>query len=374
MEIQEVIKYAKEEFGQDIVRKDPEVENGAVVYFIKDSKPKLRKFITTVFNNYIHILTLSNDTDVLGVIKWLYQYRIDTVNGSILDPSIFTRQVEHNEENGGSKTPEELLKDAKGLYSNSILRETTLNVVKDVAQHNGYSTLKDDYIIKPYTKSMLFGTLSMTYELISCYIVEATILRLDTLLPRNPVTEEYTLEEINDLLDKAIEGVYEDLERDWDLNVIGFNKEDITVYFEKNISRYGIAYLQTFFRNEVLYNYGTVGVLSYLLTIMIQVGATMDMFLEIANKVNEKVSEGIKAEKEKLDKINQELEDEGNSLKKTLAHNLKLFMLQMFQNGLAQNPDAVSLDDIEEMKNIFIQIRKDIREAKGPPSDSKIIL
>ena len=100
----------------------------------------------------------------------------------------------------------------------------------------------------------------------------------------------------------------------------------------------------------------------------------MDMFLEIANKVNEKASEGIKAEKEKLDKINKELEDEGNSLKNTLAHNLKPFMLQMFQNGLAQNPDAVSLDDIEEMKNIFIQIRKDIREAKGLPSDSKIIL
>lgn len=374
MDIQEVIKYAKEEFGQDIVRKDPEVENGAVVYFIKDSKPKLRKFITTVFNNYIHILTLSNDTDVLGVIKWLYQYRIDTVNGSIVDPSIFTRQVEHNEENGGNKTPEELLKDAKSLYSNSILRETTLNVAKDVAQHNGYSTLKDDYIIKPYTKNMLFGTLSMTYELISCYIVEATILRLDTLLPRNPVTEEYTLEEINDLLDKAIDSVYRDLEVDWDLNVISSEKESITVYFEKNISRYGIAYLQTFFRNEVLYNYGIIGVLSYLLTIMIQVGATMDMFLEIANKVNEKASEGIKAEKEKLDKINQELEDEGNSLKKTLAHNLKPFMLQMFQNGLAQNPDAVSLDDIEEMKNIFIQIRKDIREAKGLPSDSKIIL
>ena len=49
-------------------------------------------------------------------------------------------------------------------------------------------------------------------------------------------------------------------------------------------------------------------------------------------------------------------------------------MLQMFQNGLIENPDAVSLDDIEEMKNIFIQIRKDIREAKGLPSDSKIIL
>lgn len=371
MDIQEVIKYAKEEFGQDIVRKDPEVQNGGEVYFIKDSKPKLRKFITNVFNNYIHILTLSNDTDVLGVVKWLYQYRIDTVNGSIVDPTIFIRQVERNDE---SKTPEDLLKDAKQLYSNSVLRETTLNVVKDVAQHNGYSTLKDDYIIKPYTKSMLFGTLSMTYELISCYIVESTILRLDTLLPRNPVTEEYTLEEINDLLDKAIDSVYRDLERDWDLNVINSEKESITVYFDANISRYGIAYLQAFFRNEVLYNYGTVGVLSYLLTIMIQVGATMDMFLEITSKVSEKASEGIKAEKEKLDKLNKELEDEGNSLKKTLAHNLKPFMLQMFQNGLAQNPDAVSLDDIEEMKNIFIQIRKDIREAKGLPSDSKIIL
>ena len=371
MDIQEVIKYAKEEFGQDIIQKGPETENGGEVYIIKDSKAKLKKFVTDVFNNYIHVLTLSNDTDTLGVIKWLYQYRIDTVNGSIVDPSIFVRQVEKNEE---GKTPEDLLKDAKQLYSNSILRETTLNVVKDVAQHNGYSTLKDDYIIKPYTKNMLFGTLSMTYELISCYIVEAVILSLDELLPRNPVTEEYTLEEINDLLDKAIESVYDVLDRDWDLNIIHTDKENLTVYFDKNISQYGIAYLQAFFRNEVLYSYGTIGILAYLLVILIQVGATMDMLLEITNKVSEKASEGIKAEKEKLEKLNQELEDEGNSLKKTLAHNLKPFMLQMFQNGLAQNPDAVSLNDIEEMKNIFIQIRKDIREAKGLPSDSKIIL
>ena len=53
MDIQEVIKYAKEEFGQDIIRKDPEVENAEPIYLIKDSKAKLKKFVTDVFNNYI---------------------------------------------------------------------------------------------------------------------------------------------------------------------------------------------------------------------------------------------------------------------------------------------------------------------------------
>lgn len=371
MEIQEVIKYAKEEFGQDIIRKEPVVENADPVYHIRDSKAKLKKFVTDVFNNYIHILTLSNDTDTLGVVKWLYQYRIDTVNGSIVDPNIFVRLVENSDTD---KTPEELLKEAKGLYSNSIIRETTLNVVKNVVQHNGFSTLKEDYIIKPYTKNMLLGTLSMTYELLSSYIVEAVILELDTLLPRNPVTEEYTLEEINDLLDQAIERVYNTIEDNWDLNIGGQDKENITVLFDMRISRYGIAYLQAYFREAPLYDPQTLAVLGYLLSLMIQVGTTMDMLLELVNKVNENASKSIQEEKEKLEKVNKELEDEGNSLKNTLAHNLKPFMLQMFQNGLAQNPDAVSLDDIEEMKNIFIQIRKDIRDAKGLPSDSKIIL
>lgn len=371
MEIQEVIKYAKEEFGQDIIRKDPEVENADPVYFIKDSKAKLKKFVTDVFNNYIHILTLSNDTDTLGVVKWLYQYRIDTVNGTIVDPDLFIKCVANSENN---ETPEELLKQSKELYSNSILRESTLNVVKNVMQHNGFSTLKEDYIIKPYTKSMLLGTLSLSYELLSCYIVEAVIRELDMLLPKNPVTEEYTLEEINELLDKAIGLVYKEIDRYWDLNAKEYSEENITVHFDGNMSRYGIAYLQAYFRESALYGHYTAGNFAYLLNVMIQVGTTMDMLLEITNKVNENASKSVKEEKEKLDKINQELEDEGNSLKNTLAHNLKPFMLQMFQNGLAQNPDAVSLDDIEEMKNIFIQIRKDIREAKGLPSDSKIIL
>ncbi len=371
MDIQEVIKYAKEEFGQDIICKDPEVENASPVYFVKDSKAKLKKFVTDVFNNYIHILTLSNDTDVLGVVKWLYQYRIDTVNGSIVDPALFIRCVENSENN---ETPEELLKQSKEKYSNSILRETTINVVKNVMQHNGYSTLKEDYIIKPYTKNMLLGTLSLSYELLSCYIVEAVITELDYILPRNPVTETYTLEEINDLLDKAIELVYNAIERDWDLNCKEYDKDNITVYFYSSVSRYGIAYLQACFRESPLFDSHTTTAFTYLLIPMLQVGATMDMLLEVSNKVNENASKSVKEEKEKLDKINKELEDEGNSLKNTLAHNLKPFMLQMFQNGLAQNPDAVSLDDIEEMKNIFIQIRKDIREAKGLPSDSKIIL
>lgn len=371
MEIQEVIKYAKEEFGQDIIRKDPEVENADPVYFIKDSKAKLKKFVNDVFNNYIHILTLSNDTDTLGVVKWLYQYRIDTVNGTIVDPDLFIRRVTNNAAN---ESPEELLKQSKELYSNSILRETTMNVVKSVMQHNGYSTLKEDYIIKPYTKNMLMGTLSMSYELLSCYIVEAVILELDLLLPKNPVTEEYTLEEINELLDKAIDRVYDILDKSWDLNAKSYDVKNITVFFDRNMARYGIAYLQSLFREGALYDINTINALAYLLCVMIQVGTTMDMLLEITNKVNENASKSVKEEKEKLDKINQELEDEGNSLKNTLAHNLKPFMLQMFQNGLAQNPDAVSLDDIEEMKNIFIQIRKDIREAKGLPSDSKIIL
>ena len=144
---EEILQEAKNNFNLTIEK------HGDQDYIVIDRK-NLESFFHKVIDNYFLVLTANKEMTKKEVIKWLYQYRVNTY-----DPSNFILTADKLYLD---KKPEEILAISKGSTSKSIFRESTLSILKDAILHNGFSTLKEEYITKPYTVDMLKGTVGAT--------------------------------------------------------------------------------------------------------------------------------------------------------------------------------------------------------------------
>ena len=332
--------------------------------YIVIERKALESFFQKVIDNYFLVLTSNKEMTKKEVIKWLYQYRINTY-----DPSnfILTANKLYLE-----KTPEEILAISKEKTSKSIFRESTLSILKDAILHNGFSTLKEEYITKPYTVDMLKGTVGALYELFSSLIAEIWCDKFDSYFVG--INGEITNEDVDKIIKEATEIAYRTVaDLITDDNVGDFDNF-IYVEAEPVALKFGISYLQYIFQYGDL-RYGAADWnLHVILTALFQVGCTVDILNEIADTVNMKSIDAVKKEKERIAQSNTQLDEEAEAMNRDLTTNLKPFMCQMFANGMKLNPDAMSLKDIEELKDLLIKIRKEARAAKGLPEDSNIIV
>lgn len=340
------------------------IEQHNHISYIVIERQALESFFHKVIDNYFLVLTSNKEMTKKEVIKWLYQYRINTY-----DPTNFILTANKLYLD---KQPEEILAISKGSTSKSIFKESTLTILKDAILHNGFSTLKEEYITKPYTVDMLKGTVSALYELFSGLIAEVWCDKFDSYFIG--INDEMTNEDVDKIIKEATEITYRtvaDLITD---DTVGDFDKYVYIKADPLAFKFGISYLQYIFQSGDL-RYGAADWNLYvILTALFQVGCTTDILNEIADTVNMKSIDAVKKEKERIVQSNTELDEEAEAMNRDLTTNLKPFICQMFANGMKLNPDAMSLKDIEELKDLLIKIRKEARAAKGLPEDSSIIV
>ena len=219
---------------------------------------------------------------------------------------------------------------------------------------------------------MLKGTVGALYELFSSLIAEIWCDKFDSYFVG--INGEITNADVDKIIKEATEIAYRtvaDLITD---DTVGDFDNFIYVEAEPVALKFGISYLQYIFQYGDL-RYGAADWnLHVILTALFQVGCTADILNEIADTVSKKSLDAVKKEKERIAQSNTQLDEEAEAMNRDLTTNLKPFICQMFANGMKLNPDAMSLDDIEELKELLIKIRQDARAAKGLPEDKKIII